>query len=179
MLTPNIGDYAQGIIQMAYVVEDLRESIREWSAKLNIGPWLVCDHFIGEHGVYRGQNSRAAISLASSFCGHMNIELIQPDDTNPSVYTETIHKRGYGFHHWGIASSDVDADIRRYEAKGMPLVFRVSMSECGDVAFMDTGEVLPGFIELIQMSPEMEQGFSQHFAVAKCWDGSDPIRYSL
>jgi hypothetical protein len=46
------------------------------------------------------------------FAGHMQIELIQPLDDHPSVYRETIEARGHGFHHFGIACADVDADCR-------------------------------------------------------------------
>ena len=32
-----------------------------------------------------------------AFAGHMNIELIQPNNSAPSVYREVIERRGYGF----------------------------------------------------------------------------------
>ena len=73
----------------------------------------------GSSAVYAASD----VAIAMSFAGHMNIELIQPNDGNPSVYKEAIDARGYGFHHWGIACTDVDAEVRRYQAMGMEEAF--------------------------------------------------------
>ena len=53
------------------------------------------------------------------FAGHMCIELIQPLDDNPSVYRETAKTRGFGFHHLGLACTDVDAEIAVYRSAGL------------------------------------------------------------
>ena len=134
----NFGQPDDGIMQMAYVVKDIHQAMEEWVARLKVGPWFVLDHFTGEHPVYRGGPSRADMTLAMSFAGHMNIELIQTNDDHPSVYKELIDSRGYGFHHWGLASADVDADVKRYEAMGMEVAFRAGVPTGGDVAYMDT-----------------------------------------
>jgi hypothetical protein len=98
------GQPDDGIIQMAYVVPDIRQAIRAWVDKMGVGPWFVLDHFTGIDPKYRGGESKADVALAMSFAGHMNIELIQPNNDAPSVYREGIEKRGYGFHHWGRAT---------------------------------------------------------------------------
>src|SRR4051794_36850906 len=123
----NFGQPSNGIMQMSYVVKDMRLAIQDWVGKLKVGPWFLLEHFTGERPVYRGSPSKADVAIAMSFAGHMNIELIQPNDTNPSVYKEFIDTRGYGFHHWGVASSDVDADMKRYEAMGMEVAFRAGV----------------------------------------------------
>jgi hypothetical protein len=172
----NFGQPSNGVMQMAYVVQDIRQSIHEWIDKLNVGPWFLLDHFTGEQPVYRGRQSSADVAIAMSFAGHMNVELIQPNDSNPSVYREVIDTRGYGFHHWGVASSDVDADIERYRAMGMDVAFRAGVPTGGDVAYLDTHGAMPGFVELIPTNPFMERAFSRFYAAALSWDGSDPIR---
>ncbi|HEY0300191.1 MAG TPA: hypothetical protein VGC36_02590, partial [Rhizomicrobium sp.] len=68
----NFGQPDKGIMQMAYVVPDLRAAIDEWVKRLNVGPWFVLDHFTGVDPVYRGAPSKADITLAMSFAGHMN-----------------------------------------------------------------------------------------------------------
>ena len=127
----NFGQPANGIMQMAYIVKDIHKAMDEWVSRLNVGPWFLLDHFTGLHPVYRGQPSRADVSIAMSFAGHMNIELIQPNDAHPSVYKESADTKGFGFHHWGLASSDVDADIRRYEKLGMQVAFRAGVPTGG------------------------------------------------
>ena len=172
----NFGQPSNGVMQMSYVVKDIRSGIHEWIEKLNVGPWFLLEHFTGERPVYRGRQSTADVAIAMSFAGHMNIELIQPNDNNPSVYKECIESRGYGFHHWGVASADVDADIKRYEAMGMELAFRAGVPTGGDVAYMDTHGAMPGFVEVIATNPLMERVFGGFYGAALNWDGSDPIR---
>ena len=172
----NFGQPANGIIQMAYVVDDIRAAIGEWIARLNVGPWFLLDHFSGVDPVYRGSASRADVSIAMAFAGHMNIELIQPNDAHPSVYKEHIDRHGHGFHHWGVASADIAADIERYESMGMTLAFRAGVPTGGEVAYFDAGGALPGFVELIETSPGMERAFSAWHGAALSWDGGNPIR---
>ncbi len=172
----NFGQPDKGIMQMAYVVKDLRASIDEWVRRLNVGPWFVLDHFAGVDPVYRGKPSKADITLAMSFAGHMNIELIQVNDDHPSVYKELIDKSGYGFHHWGIASADFAGDLARYEAMGMEVAFRLGVPTGGEVAYLDAKGALPGFVELIETSPGMERAFGGFYGAALTWDGSNPVR---
>jgi hypothetical protein len=172
----DFGQPARGIMQMAYVVADLRIAINDWVERLNVGPWFVLDHFTGIDPVYRGAPSRADVAIAMSFAGHMNIELIQPNDGHPSVYRELIDARGGGFHHWGMASADFEGDVKRYKAMGMELAFRAGVPTGGEVAYFDTHGVMPGMIELIQTSPLMERVFAGWYGAALTWDGSNPIR---
>jgi len=172
----SFGQPDKGIMQMAYVVKDIRDAIREWTERLNVGPWFLLEHFTGIDPVYRGQPSRADITLAMSFAGHMNIELIQPNDSHPSVYKELIDKHGHGFHHWGVATADFKNDLKRYEAKGMEVAFRLGVPTGGEVAYLDTHGALPGFVELIETGPAMERAFGRFYGAALVWDGADPIR---
>ncbi len=172
----NFGQPDKGIMQMAYVVTDLKAAIAEWVKRLNVGPWFVLDHFTGVDPVYRGQPSKADITLAMSFAGHMNIELIQPNDNHPSVYRELLDSKGPGFHHWGIATADFAADLKRYEKMGMDVAFRLGVPTGGEVAYLDANGTLPGFVELIETSPGMERVFGGFYGAALTWDGSDPIR---
>jgi hypothetical protein len=100
------GQPDDGVIQMCYLVPDIQAAMQTWVQKLRVGPWFLLDHFTGTDPQYRGQDSKADVSLAMSFAGHMNIELIQPNDEHPSVYREWIDRKGYGFHHWGRTTRD-------------------------------------------------------------------------
>ena len=41
------GQPDDGVIQMAYVVEDIRASMHSWVQKLGVGPWFLLEHFTG------------------------------------------------------------------------------------------------------------------------------------
>lgn len=164
------------IVQMAYVVEDVRQAIDWWVSDAGVGPWFLLDSFMGPDHVYRGEPSRADVAIAMGFSGDMNIELIQPKDDRPSVYRELIDRRGFGFHHIGIASEDVDRDIAAYEAKGYQLAFRAGVPTGGAVAYMDGGVRLPHFVELIPATAGFDQAMTSWWRQSRDWDGSDPVR---
>jgi len=176
MKTLGFGQKVGQIVQMAYVVEDIRASIDWWVRDTGTGPWFLLDHFIGPDHVYRGEQSRADVTIAMAFAGHMQIELIQPLDTNPSVYRETIETRGYGFHHVGFATEDVDAGIADYEARGYALAFKAGVPTGGSVAYLDGGPGHPGFVELIPATDGMDAGFTAFWRASIDWDGRDPVR---
>ena len=178
-----MGDFAfggprGGIIQTAFVVEDIHQAMASWVADCRVGPWFLLDHWTGDHPVYRGAPSQAGVAIAMAFAGHMQIELIQPNDAHPSVYKETIDARGYGFHHLGRATETIDADIAELEARGYGLAFRAGVPTGGDVAYLDHPGY-SGFLELITASDGMEQAFTRFWRASVDWDGSEPVRSFL
>jgi hypothetical protein len=176
MPTLDFGQPELGIFQMAYVVDDIRAAMDRWTRDLRVGPWFLLERFTGVDPVYRGAPSQAAVMLAMAFSGHMQIELLEPLDDHPSTYREAIDRKGYGFHHYGIGSRDVDADIARYVDEGYELAFRAGVPTGGSVAYLDTKGALPGFIEVIELGPVMEETFTRFYAASLAWDGSDPVR---
>ncbi|MER7606180.1 VOC family protein [Nocardioides sp. NPDC127503] len=165
------------IIQSAFVVPDLDAAVERWVGELRTGPWFLFDHFPGEgESSYRGGPSSADVSIAMAFTGNLQIELIQPNDDAPSVYRETIERRGHGFHHHGIASEDVEADIESYLDRGFHIAYRADVPTGGQVVYLDGGSEAPGFIELIPASPAMDELFTEFWKASIGWDGTDPTR---
>jgi hypothetical protein len=174
--TLGFGQKVGQIMQMAYVVEDIHVAIAWWMADARTGPWFLLDHFLAPGQSYRGAPSQADVTIAMAFAGHMQIELIQPLDNHPSVYREIIGQRGYGFHHVGIACADVDVEIPAYEARGYTLAFRAAVPTGGAVAYLDNGRNQPGMVELIPVTPGMDETFTRFWRASLDWDGADPIR---
>lgn len=164
------------IVQMAYVVEDIRAAMNWWIQDGKVGPWFLLDSFTGPEQRYRGEVATADVSIAMAFAGHMQIELIQPKDGNPSVYKEIIERRGYGFHHIGIAVDDVEAERRAYEARGYMVAFSAPVPSGGSVYYMDDGRTEPGFIELIPATQGMDDMFTGMWKAAVEWRGDEPVR---
>jgi Glyoxalase/Bleomycin resistance protein/Dioxygenase superfamily len=172
----NFGQPDGGIVQMAYVVEDIHRAMNEWVDQLKVGPWFLLDHFTGVEASYRGKPSEADVAIAMSFAGHMMIELIQSNNNAPSVYRETIQKSGYGFHHWGMGSKDFDRDVAAFQKGGAELAFFARVPSGGRVAYMDTTAQLPGMVELIELGADFEPMFTGFYRASLGWDGQDPIR---
>lgn len=172
----SFGQPDDGIIQMAYVVEDIQRSMLDFAKKLKAGPWFLLDHFTGIDAQYRGQPTNVDVSIAMGFSGHMMIELIQQRNDVPSVYRDMIDKRGYGFHHWGVATWNFDADVDRYRAQGYELAFFARVPSGARVGYMDTTADLPGMVELIELGAAFEPTFNRFYRASIGWDGSDPVR---
>jgi len=165
-----------GVIQMAYVVEDIDRAINHWVDDLKVGPWFLLDHFTGIDPVYRGAPSLADVRIAMAFAGHMQIELIQPNDEHPSVYRETIEQRGHGFHHVGLGCADVQAGIEAYRARGYSLAFEAGVPTGGNVAYLQADPADASFIELIPATPGMDETFTRFWRASVGWDGADRVR---
>ena len=165
-----------GLIQMAYIVEDIQAAAHQWIEQLKVGPWFILDSFTGGDPVYRGSPSQAEVAIGMAYSGSMMIELIQLKDEHPSVYREMRDRSGYGFHHFGLASENLDADLKAYESRGFELAFLAGVPTGGRVAYLDTDGQMPGFVELIETGPAMEAHFTGYRRAALGWDGSNPIR---
>lgn len=165
------------IAQTAFIVPDLMAAIERWTSDMRAGPFFVLPHLLAPGQIYRGHESEADVTLAMGFAGHMMIELIQPLDTNPSVYRETIRLRGHGFHHFGIAVEDVDAASESYRSRGYHEAYRASVPTGGEVVYLDNGAgPATGFLELLPVNPEMDATFTRFWKASHDWDGSDPAR---
>ena len=164
-----------GIMQVAYIVPDLQRAMEEYGALLKVGPWHVSRHFSGTEKLYRGQPTDIDMTIAMSYSGQMNIELIQQLDGGPSVYREVADKRGYGFHHWGVVSRDFDRDVEMYKAKGYEIAFSTRIRDAR-LAYLDTTRDMDGMVELIEVTPGVEERFTLLWQSTVGWDGKDPIR---
>jgi len=164
------------VVQTAYVVKDVKAAMDWWIRDGKVGPWFLLDSFTGSEQRYRGERTSADVSIAMAFAGHMMIELIQPKDKQRSVYKEVIDQRGYGFHHIGIAVSDVEAERAAYAKRGYHVAFSAPVPSGGTVYYMSGGAIAPGFIELIPATPGMDELFTRYWKASVGWKGDDPIR---
>lgn len=170
------GQPDNGIIQTAYVVKDIQQAMQEWATKLRVGPWFLIEHFSGQDAQYRGKPTHLDAAIAMSFAGHMLIELIQQHNDVPSVYREVVEKRGYGFHHWGVATTSFDREVEQYRGWGCDVAFYARVPSGGRVAYMDTTSFLPGMTELIELGASFDSIFGRIYAASIAWDGKNPVR---
>ena len=176
MIENIFGQPLGGIVQVAYVVEDLQKSIAEFSQKFNIGPWFYSNGYTLKEASYRGKPTDMRMGLALSFSGNMCFEVIQPLDDKPSVYWDVIKKKGYGFHHLGMATTQYEVDVARYQKMGYVLVFEGLTPRGIRFAYFDTTGDLPGMLELIEYNDTQLKFLSLMQQASVNWDGKDPSR---
>ncbi|WP_411820007.1 VOC family protein [Hyphococcus formosus] len=167
------------IMQVAYVVDDLEKAAMHWVKNLNIGPWMIMEHFAAENMKYYDEPTSVDLSVAMAFTETMSFELIVQHDDCPSVYKDVIEKHGLGaFHHWAITTDNFDADVDRYLNDGAKLAFSGEVVPVGRkrFAYIDTGGNLPGMIELIELNDAVEDLFASIRVQSEGWNGVEPVR---
>lgn len=173
----DFGQPIGGIMQIAHIVPDVMTAIKDHIPRLACGPWFVIEHFPLLDACYRGEPVDLDITLALAFSGSMCFELIQQNNwETPSVYTEVQRKRGWGFHHVAVSCADFDADVAKYQALGHEMALYGVAGPGARAAYMDSSDVLPGMIELIEMTDRTEAFFTMMKDASETWDGADPIR---
>jgi len=76
------------VMQMGFVVDNFEEPIKHWTEKLNVGPFFILEHLDLKYFHYKGNKSVIDFSVALSFSGNTQIELIKQHCDTPSIYNE-------------------------------------------------------------------------------------------
>ncbi len=144
----------KGVAQIALVVKDLDRTVENYWRKFGIGPW----HFYtyGKPLVKRmsrhGKPSEYRMRVALSYIGEMRIELIEPLEGD-TVYAEFIEKHGYGVHHIGVLTDDMQGSIARATEAGLAMTqdgAGFGPDDDGHYAYLDTEELIGTTVELIE-----------------------------
>jgi len=163
------------IRQIGYVVDDLDDAIRRWSA-LGVGPWFTIRDLEQPGCTYRGEPCDVTISIALANSGPMQLELIQPHGDAPSIYREFLDAQGAGFHQLAYWAADFDGAMRRVEAAGWPVVYSGSGGTVR-FAYVEVDPLISTIVEITELN-DSTQGLADMLeAAAASWDGvTEPVR---
>ena len=163
------------VLQLAYVVNDVREAASRWTKTFGVGPFFVLERPEVANPVYRGAPGEVAFSAALAQAGDVHIELIEQHCDSHSCYRDLIPKGQEGFHHVAVIVDDYEKEVARYEALGCPVA---SSGEFGPLKFcyVDTSPVMNCMVEVLEDLPFIHNYFARIREAAEGWDGSRPIR---
>jgi hypothetical protein len=142
------------IAQICLVVPDIEEATRNFQERFGVGPW----HFYtyGKPLVKRmtrhGKPIEYKMKVALSNIGSMRIELIQPMEGD-TVYRDFVEKHGYGIHHLGILTENMQDSIRMAEEAGIAMTMDgagFGPDDDGHYAYLDTEDLVYTTFELIE-----------------------------
>lgn len=155
---------APHVFQLAYLVEELERSIARIGRTLGAGPFYVIEASRASQRSYRGRpNEESRHRIALALLGPVQIELIQ-HISGEGVYLEFIDKHGYGFHHLGVdapAVEDYDRMVQLLESQGCHRVQWGATAGGTRFAYMDTGSVLGGYVEIVFHGPDVKAFFER------------------
>ena len=164
------------VMQTAFVVDDIEREMDYFSRNLGVGPFFYLPRFPAIDVRYRGKLTEFDFSVAIGFKGSMCFELIRQNDDTPSPFLEVVKARGFGLHHLAVSTRSFEADLQRLQTESVELVGSAATAVGGRVAYVvpKTGAV--PMLELLEMTPPVEQFFGMMHAAAQNWDGKDPVR---
>ena len=116
-----------GIGQIAMVVKDLDQIVKNYWEKFGIGPW----HFYtyGQaptdltYAEYKGKPSDYKMRIALSYFGPTRIELIEHAEGD-TIYKDFLEKHGEGVQHLGLIVEDMDKALAEAEEAGFQVVMQ-------------------------------------------------------
>ncbi|MCF6356513.1 MAG: VOC family protein [Draconibacterium sp.] len=142
------------VAQICILVPDIDEAVKTYWERFGVGPW---HHYTyGKPLVKRmtrhGKPYEYKMKVALSHIGNMRIELIEPLEGD-TVYTEFIEEHGYGVHHLGFLTNDMQASLKDAEECGIAMTqdgAGFGPDDDGHYAYLDTEKLLGTTVELIE-----------------------------
>ena len=143
------------IMQMGFVVDNFEEPIKHWTDKLNVGPFFILEHLDLKDFHYRGNKSNIDFSVAISFSGDIQIELIKQHCDTPSIYNELSEIKRGDLHHICKLTPDINNDIKILENQGYKNI-QDGETEDGGIkfAYLDAQENYGSILELAELAEE-------------------------
>lgn len=164
------------IDQLGFVVDDMEAAILHWTRTCGIGPFFLHEHVPYAEFTYRGAATPVDLTLAFSFLGPLQIELILQHGDAPSVYTNLKRSAPNGLVHMAQYTDDLEASARGLIANGAEIIQYSRDVDGVETIYLDTDHHNGGLIEFIKVQDmHKARGEEMRAAIAE-WDGSRPIR---
>lgn len=171
-----MNDYQCGtVVQIAYTVDDVRESARNFSIRTGAGPFFVRRNAIAGTLVAGGTTGRFDHSSAYGQWGRVQVELVQTHLAEPPEFAETTTARQC-VHHVAMMVRSVAEQQRKFAEIGWPLLYSATTPNGNDFAFHDARKDLGHLVEIYEARPSILRLYERVADAAVDWDGSDPVR---
>jgi hypothetical protein len=164
--------------QTAFIVRNLETAMSSWISTAHIGPFFVMRNVRPIDGLYRGTPATLEMSIAFAQAGPIQIELIEPHVSGPSVYSEMPACAAEGFHHMCCFTDDIDEEFIQRRNDHIQVAYQASAPgpERIRFAYFDTRPTLGFMTEVIERGSSLISLYKVIADAAEAWDGGDPIR---
>lgn len=164
-------------VQIAYLVEDIDESMENWLREAGLGPW-TCFRNIELDTHFDGRDFTLRIHEALAYMGDLQIQLVQSrnDLEDPTPYQSYVAAGRWGVHHMAFFSEQIDADVARARRQGFERTCSMRDKSGHRYFYLQSKSMPDVWIEFLEVYPQLREIFERGIADAAAWDGSDPIR---
>ncbi len=182
MKTEFLGDAAPAILgrrmQLSMVVKDIDAAAHMWAEQLGVGPWILFENAMeGRRFVHRGQDSDVQMSLAMTYAGETQFELIEQTNDAPSPYREFLDAGREGVQHVEFWPDDYAASCLAFEQAGfeeISVIYQPDGSKNG--SYFASPASVGVVVAVIPMTPFRHSYMSVIERLAATWDGTRPLR---
>ncbi|MCL2915484.1 VOC family protein [Shewanella corallii] len=159
------------LFQVAYVVPDIYSAIQRWN-KIGVGPFYVFSHLKFRTMSFMGKTSNPDVSIALSYYGNIQLELIQQHDRAPSIYSDFIKwfPNG-GQQHLGVISDNYESDLAYLENIGIKVVQQIEMPDGQKASYVNGDRAPDIMIEVIERTDNLTNLFEKIKNHCEQWDG--------
>lgn len=163
------------VMQLAFVPDDFDAAVKHWTEVMGVGPFFLIEGIHLDGMKYKGEPTDAVFDLALAYWGDIQIELIRPRDSHPSIYSGEYADVDGGLHHVCILVDDI-AHARDVCAKQGAEVVIEGKFGASEVIYVDPGRGPGSLVEILQQDKDGPDLFAMIKAAGEGWDGSDPLR---
>lgn len=163
------------VMQLAWLPEDFDAALKHWTKTMGVGPFFIMENIALADMRYMGQPTNAVFTLALSYWGDTQIELIRPENDAPSIYNGPYAVRDR-MHHTCLLVDDIADGYAACAEHGAKILVEGKVGDSGGVIYADPGHGPGSVVEILQPQPGTADLFNMMKQAAAAWDGSDPIR---
>ncbi len=169
----NLFDNNNDIMQIAFVVTDIRKAILHWNT-IGVGPFLLLPHLALEQVIYQGRKTNPDISLAIAYQGHMQIELIQQHNSADSIYIDFLKDNpNGGMQHSAIITNQYNKLLIELKEADIDIVQSIKTVDGSNACYISTGSHPGSMIEIIENTEPMSLLFDDLKNCANNWNIGD------
>ncbi len=161
--------------QLAYLPQDFDAAVKHWTETMGVGPFFLMENVALGDAKYKGVPTGAVFSIAIAYWGDVQIELIRPENAEPSIYCGEYAVTDQLHHICIFVDSIAEARAACAEA-GAEILVEGTVGEDGAVIYVDAGQGPGGVIELLQNMTGADAIFQSIKDASVDWDGSEPLR---
>lgn len=145
--------------QLAYLPQDFDAAVRYWTETMGVGPFYLMENVALGEAKYKGVPTGAVFSIAIAYWGDVQIELIRPENREPSIYTGEYAVTD-GLHHICIFVESIEEARAACAEAGAEILVEGKVGADGEVIYVDPGARNGGggpghVIELLQNMTEI------------------------
>ena len=108
------------IIQVGILVKDVAEAAKKLEKLIGVGPFEILEPEYRDL-TYQGKTGKFKVRIALAKAGSIQIELMQPL-YGETIYDEFAQRKGYGLHHLGIKTDNMELSVKEMEDRGFRVI---------------------------------------------------------